>query len=142
MYYKCKYFKLYELLPKEIYIDEYFGWDFFDRRLLETIDVVREILNIPLVCNNWHAGGDRNLCGFRDKNCKIGAKNSAHKKGMAADLISPKITASKMRELIKLNKDKLPYNVRIEKWDSNGKEITWLHIDVIDKGVKVYEFRA
>lgn len=140
--YKCKYFKLHELLPKELYKDENQGWELFDEKLLRTIDIVREIVGVSLICNNWKFGGNRNLSGFRPSNCAIGARYSAHKKGLAVDLISAKKSAHEMRELIKSNQDKLPCNIRLEKWDSNGNEISWLHIDVVDKGVKVYEFRA
>lgn len=142
MAYKCKFFKLYELLPKEIYKNEDEGWELLDEKLLRTIDVIREIVGVPLICNNWKFGGSRNLCGLRPKNCSIGAKFSAHKDGKAVDIISSKMTAHDMRELIKKNKDKLPYNIRLEKWDKNGNEISWLHIDSIDRGIKVYEFRA
>lgn len=142
MSYRCKFFKLYELLPKELYKNEEEGWELLDEKLLKTIDIVREIVGVPLICNNWESGGSRNLCGFRPQNCSIGAKYSAHKKSQAVDLISSKMTAHNMRELIKKNKDKLPYNIRLEKWDKNGNEISWLHVDIIDKGVKVYEFKA
>lgn len=140
--YKCKNFKLYELLPKEVYKDEVQGWELLDDKLKKTIDVVRDILGIPLICNNWFVGGRRNLCGYRPSICETGATFSAHKKGMAVDLISTNMTAHDMREKIKANQDKLPYNIRLEKWDKNGNEIGWTHLDVKDMGVKVYEFRA
>lgn len=141
--YKCKNFKLYELLPKEIYKDEEYGWELLDEKLKITINIVRDILGVPLICNNWYWGGSRNWCGYRPIDCKIGAKMSAHKKGMAVDLISTKMSAHDMREKIKANKDKLPYNIRLEKWDSNGNETTWLHIGVDSKkDIKIDEFRA
>ena len=45
-------------------------------------------------------GGSRNNCGYRDLNCTIGASKSAHKDGMAADLISVKMSAADMRKKI------------------------------------------
>ena len=86
--YKCKNFKLYELLPKEIYKDEEYGWELLDEKLKITINIVRDILGVPLICNNWYWGGSRNWCGYRPIDCKIGAKMSAHKKGMAVGRIS------------------------------------------------------
>jgi hypothetical protein len=41
-----------------------------------------------------------------------------------------------MRDLIIENQDKLPYNIRLE------DEVSWLHVDVRDRGVKVYLFKA
>jgi hypothetical protein len=46
------------------------------------------------------------------------------------------MSAQEMRDLIVTNQDKLPYNIRIE------DEVSWLHFDVRDKGVKVYLFKA
>jgi hypothetical protein len=103
---------------------------------LETLEAIREILNVPLICNNWADGGSRDDCGYRDKLCTIGASKSAHKEGKAFDLISTKMSAQEMRDLIVTNQDKLPYNIRIE------DEVSWLHFDVRDKGVKVYLFKA
>lgn len=122
--YKPKYFKLYELLPPEIYKNEYEGWKLLDERLLETIDVVREIINKPLICNTWYQGGDRVASGFRSANCKVGAEMSQHRLGRAVDLVCAYMSASEMRDMIKEHQEKLPYKVRIE----DG--VTWLHIDV------------
>lgn len=114
----------------------------FDEKLIETIDAIREILDTPLICNNWHWGGNRSNCGFRSQKCNMGATKSYHKLGLAVDLISTKMTAKEMREKLKENEDSLPYPIRIEKWDDNG-EIDWLHIDLGDtKGNKIYFFKA
>ena len=138
-----KYFTTQELVDEEVY--SLLGDNaikLIDDRLIETIDAVREILGVPLICNNWHWGGSRDQCGYRSFKCGIGAQNSFHKYGMAVDLISVKMSAKEMREKLKQNKDLLPYPIRIEKW--NGcEEISWLHIDIGDsKGNKIYFFRA
>lgn len=101
------------------------------------LEEIRELLGVPLTCNNWEEGGSRNNCGFRDLKCTIGAPRSAHKEGMAVDLISNKMDAEEMRDKILENQEKLSYPVRIE----DG--VTWLHVDVrnnTDK--KVYLFKA
>lgn len=137
-----KYFKLYELLPRELYVDEVSGWDKFDPKLLETLDVIREILGVSLICNNWKHGGSRNYCGARIPKCKEYSYGSYHtvrsdRKVMAADLISTKMSATDMRAKIIANASKLPHNIRIE----NG--VSWLHVDVAEKkGCKVYLFNA
>ena len=63
-------------------------------------------------------------------------------KGQAFDLISTKLTAKEMREILDKNQDKLRYPIRVEKWDNKG-EISWLHIDIGNtKGKKLYFFKA
>lgn len=48
-----KYFELQELVSPEIYeVLEDDAWRVIDPQLIETIDKVREILNVPLICNN------------------------------------------------------------------------------------------
>lgn len=131
---KSKYFKLYELLPKELYVDEEKGWDMIDAKLIETLDKIRGMLGVPLICNNWYWGGSRNYCGYRPKDCKIGAKFSQHKQGNAVDLISKKMTAEQMRKIVIENQNKLPYNIRIE------RGVSWFHFDLKNMGVKVYQF--
>jgi hypothetical protein len=132
-----KHFNTEELVSKQVY--DVIGDDaikLFDPKVLESLEAIREILNVPLICNNWVEGGSRDDCGYRDKLCTIGASKSLHKYGKAFDLISNKLTAQEMRDLIIKNQDKLPHNIRLE------DEVSWLHVDVRDKGVKVYLFKA
>ena len=140
---ESKYFSTQELVDKETY--ELLGDDaikLIDKNLIKTIDAVREILNVPLICNNWHWGGTRDQCGYRTVKCNTGALKSYHKRGQAVDLISTKMSASEMREKLEQNAKKLPLPIRIEKWDNNG-EISWLHIDLGNtKGNKIYFFKA
>lgn len=140
---ESKYFKTQELVDKEVY--ELIGdnaVNLLDERLIETIDAVREILDVPLICNDWQWGGTRTQCGYRSAKSKVGAKKSFHKQGLAVDLYSKEMSAKEMRRRIKEYEDELPYPIRIEKWDANG-EITWLHIDLGDtQGDKIYFFKA
>lgn len=131
-----KHFNTEELVSKQVF--DVIGDDaikLFDPKALETLETIREILNVPLICNNWAEGGSRDDCGYRDLLCTIGASKSAHKEGKAFDLISTKMSASEMRARIIANQERLPYNIRIE------DEVSWLHFDVRDKGVKVYLFK-
>lgn len=127
-----KWFQLYELLPPELYsYDMMVSEDarerafeaYFDKKLLITIDIVRDIIGLPLICNTWFQDGNRKNCGYRTKTCSVGAENSQHKLGKAVDLICHKMSAEDMRQKIKANEDKLPYPIRIE----DG--VNWLHID-------------
>ena len=132
-----KHFNTEELVSKQVY--DVIGDDaikLFDPKALESLEAIREILNVPLICNNWVEGGSRDDCGYRDKLCTIGAAKSAHKEGKAFDLISNKMCVQEMRDIILKNQDLLPHNIRIE--DGVG----WLHFDTRDKGIKVYLFKA
>ena len=122
------------------------SWMFLQTPLLHTLLVLRtDILNVPLLCNNWaKVGGKYSQRGLRCNLCdevrtKTGNNTvylSAHVQGSAVDLTSTKMTAEEMRSRIKSNATKLPYHVRIE------KDKTWLHIDTYDAGTPVAEFKG
>ena len=134
-----KYFQVKELVSSKIY--NQYGDDaikFLDPKALEALENVREILNVPLICNNWATGGSRNYSGYREPGCGVGTPTGYHYKGQAFDLISTKLTAKEMREILENNQDKLKYPIRVEKWDNKG-ELSWLHIDIGNtKGNKIY----
>ena len=145
--YRPKWFELYELLPPEVYTyqdlvsdkDQQPGWSYLDERLLITLDIVRDIIGKPLICNTWCQNGSRMNAGYRTIGCSVGAKKSMHKEGKAADLLCRDYTAEEMRQIIIANQDKLPYPIRME------ADVTWLHIDVKDmdyKGRKIYIFKG
>lgn len=131
----AKYFDIRELVSKDVY--NKFGqnaWQVFDEKLLATLLALRtEILGVPLVCNNWKAGGSFTQRGFRENTAplvwsKTNAGTlyvSAHSIGKGVDLTSPKMDAETMRQTIEKKKSKLPYPVRIE------RGVSWLHIDVM-----------
>ena len=133
-----KHFNTEELVSKQVF--DVIGDDaikLFDPKALETLEAIREILNVPLICNNWKSGGTRGDCGYRDLKCKIGASKSAHKEGKAFDLVSSKMNAATMRQRIVENQDKLPHNIRME------AGVTWLHIDIRNtSGEKIQVFKA
>lgn len=145
--YKPRYFELYELLPPELYKADYYeseaareaGFWLIDEKLLITIDVVREIIGKPLICNTWYMNGTiKNAC-LRSHNCTVGATNSQHKLGKAIDLVCHYYSADEMRQMIMANKDKLPYPIRME------EGVKWCHIDVKDmdyKGKKIVLFKV
>jgi len=142
-----KYFDIRELVCSHTY--QKFGdesWQFLDTEALHTLLVLRtKILKCGMVINDYIFGGGNEQRGLRCNICPIPKdktdKNqiylSAHCNGAGFDVVFGKhtgMTAEKARRLIYQYQDLLPYNVRIE------KEVTWLHIDCYDKGVKVYEF--
>lgn len=128
-----KYFDIRELVCPDVF--KQFGetaWMFFTTEALHTLLILRtEILKVPLVCNNWSSGGQLTQRGLRCNLCElIKSKTlagklamSAHHNGFAFDLSSPQMSAEKMRQRIRDNWRKLPYQIRIE------LGVSWLHFD-------------
>ena len=122
------------------------SWQFLDTNLLHCLLIIRrDIVKMPMYCNSRFA----HQKGLRCNMCQIVKSKkavylSAHVLGKALDLTCPTMKAPQVRELIKANADLLPCKIRLEKWDSNGNEISWVHIDTIcdPKNPKVYEFKA
>ncbi len=122
------------------------SWQFLSTMYLHTLLVLRtEILCVPMIMNDYVFGGKNtqrglrcNLCQLvKDKTLKNQIYLSAHIFGEGGDsvfAIKTGMTAAKARQLIKEKSHLLPYNVRIE------KNVTWLHVDCYDTGVKVAEF--
>jgi len=140
---KCKHFKIYELVSKQVY--EKYGetsWQFFDPRLLMTIDWIRERLNKSITINNWEWGGGFSQRGLRENTSEIVRDKtnrdliylSGHVLGMAVDFDVEGMTAQEVRDWLEENKDELPYAIRLE------KDVIWVHLDVRDTGVKIYKF--
>jgi hypothetical protein len=122
-----KYFKLYELLPKEFYEgNKHKGdrlWAMFDDRILYTQDRLR-LRYGPMICNDWHWGGYNQYRGWRPFDCKIGAYLSQHKFARAIDSRSTKVSSEEIRK-----------DIRSNIWHEDFKYITciedgvsWLHI--------------
>jgi len=136
--YKCKYFKISELVPPEIInLPEDYLWELFDENILRVIDNIRETLDRPITINNWKIGGSFSLRGFRPKNTKIGAPQSAHKLGKAIDFDVKGMTAEEVRKYLIKNYKLFPEIGRIE------DDVNWVHIDTIKKPnqKKIYLFK-
>lgn len=137
-----KHFKLVELVPKEIYstYGENSIW-FIDLFSVKGLDVLRDLLGIPITINDWHLLGQYNYSGFRPWNYKEGAKQSIHKLGKAWDVKVKGMTGDELREFVRKNWKKLsPYFTTIEK-----DTATWLHIDsrcILNSGVSSLPFEV
>lgn len=142
------YFGIKELVCPDMY--KKFGelcWQFFDRDFLETLLVIRrDILKVPMVCNNWANGGNYAQRGFRCNLCQISRDKtvagklyaSSHCNGAAGDFTVEGMTAEEARQKIINNKDILPVNIRLE------DDVSWLHLDIYDQmnGQKVHLFKS
>lgn len=144
MTYKCKYFRIEELVSEQVF--EKYGqiaWQFFDEKLLITIDWLREELGLKITINDWFWGGKYSQRGYRcnleplvlDKTKQEKIYCTAHI-GQGVDFDVEDMTSGGFRIWIEYNKDRLPYPIRIE----DG--VSWNHIDIRNTGVKVYFFNA
>jgi hypothetical protein len=125
-FYKCKYFKIQELVDRVTY--EKFGeqaWMFFDVRLLKTLDGIREYFNSPIIVNNWHLGGNLDSRGFRRPDDKTGALYSQHRFGRAVDFTVTGRTAEEVRKIIIDNQNIFPFN----EITAMELDVDWVHID-------------
>lgn len=124
-----EYFDIKELVCNHIY--SRFGsqaWMFLSTQLLHTLLVLRtEIVKLPMVVNTStlkQRGMRCNMCNIVKS--KTSPYISAHVTGNGVDFTCASKTAEEIRQLIKSNQDKLPYNIRLE------EGVTWVHIDVYD----------
>lgn len=143
--YKCKYFKLQELVCPDVY--KQYGeraWEFFDVSFLKDLDLIRELLGVPIIINNWNTGGQYresglrcDLCNEVKKSTSKGKINMSAHRNNGADLKPKGISIQKAKDLILNNQDKFQAFKRIESTEFTS---TWLHIDCRGhhKGIKVF----
>lgn len=142
--YKCKYFKLEELVSPRVY-DKYgeMAWQFLDERLLKTIDDLREFFNKPITVNDWLWGGKFTQRCYRSnldelvksKTLKDKLYCSQHSMGRAIDFHIKGISAQSIRNKIILNKEKFKYITFME------DKVNWVHIDIRNSPYKgIYLF--
>ncbi len=108
---------------------------FIDPRIIESAQALRDNLDVPLTINNWAYGGDRYMSGLRTQEMSIYRPFSQHSFGRAVDIISPEITAEKMRKHILQNQDLYPHITTLE------GNVTWLHMDCrnrTEEGIQVF----
>jgi len=140
------YFKLEEIVCPHVY--NTYGeaaWSFFDPRLIETLEKIRERINRPIMINNWKEGGQYSQRGFRCIKCELVQDAirdgrlyvSPHMTGQGVDFDVQGMVAEEVRQWIIKNQNILPWPVRME------AGVSWVHMDVRGKDdKKVYLFAA
>lgn len=139
IFYKCKYFKIYELVDPEIYKKRgERAWELFDSRLLDTLDIMREYYydkyNSVMIINTWKWGGKRKWSGFRTPSSKYYSPTSQHSHGRAVDFLlqdrktKKYLDTQKIRDEIIENQNsfEFEYITCIEQFESMG----WIHYDI------------
>jgi len=143
MIYKPRHFSLKELAcPHTFFKFGEVAWQFFDDKLLMTLDLLLDQLG-PIYVNNWDmpeaTRKDQGIPlwderGFRCIQCEL-VKNaiskgrlyvSPHMTGQGADFDVKGMTAAKFRLWCASNYILLPYPIRLE------KNVTWCHLDTRD----------
>jgi hypothetical protein len=143
MIYKPRHFKLEELACPHIFAEfKDFAWQFFDDKLLWTLDLISD--NLGLVFgNNWHIGGEFDERGFRCIRCDLVKKAfsdgtlyvSPHMRGIAEDFDVKNMTAQEVRDWLMDNQQRLQFPIRLE------RNVNWVHLDTQNAGTgKVFLF--
>ena len=143
---KPDHFSIDELVCPDVY--QYYGdtaFQFFDVKLLITIDRLREKFNKPIYINNWMIHGDFTQRGFRCIKCDLVKKAiadnqiyvSPHMTGQAVDFDVEGLLSEEVRQYIIKNKNLWPYPMRLE------EGVSWVHLDIRDNGTeKITLFKA
>lgn len=131
MLYIPEHFKLYELVPQDLYetISHEILWSQLDSRELWTIDALRRKYG-KCIINDWYWGGERQESGLRLPNTTTGATWSQHKRGAATDKV---FIDTDIKQIIRdlqdyPNDPAFKYITTVEQ-THNGKIPTWLHTD-------------
>ena len=125
-------FDIKELVCKHCY-DKFkdLSWQFLSTEILSTLYTLRfEIFKTPMVINNWSTNGTFSQRGLRCNMCQlIKSKKSIyltpHGQGKAIDFNVKNLTIEETKNLIRQNKQKFEYPVRLE-----TNTTTWCHVDV------------
>ena len=129
-FYKCNYFKIYELVDPLVFNswgDK--AWSFFKPEALMTLDAFREFYGVTVTINSWYWKGQFSNRGLRSPQSLVGATFSQHRFGNAFDLDVKGVPASKVREdILKYKNDVFPHITRLED-TLNGEPINWVHFD-------------
>jgi len=145
MLYRPRHFVLQELACPHIF--EKYGetaWQFFDDKLLMTLDLLRDQLG-PIYVNNWDMSPAKRKQagtqlfderGFRCIQCSIVKEHikenilyvSPHMTGQGADFDVLGLSAPKVRLWCAANYILLPFSIRLE------KSVPWVHLDTRDCG--------
>ena len=144
--YKCKKFKIQELVSNQVFkrYGAEFCWKFFDEDILIDLDTIREFHGESITINDWSWGGSLQQCGLRcNLDPMVKGKNtiycSAHCMGKAFDLHSK--NNKKLYQDIQtlFNQGKLRVIKRLE--SSASTKFQWVHVDSFQttcKGLEIF----
>lgn len=103
---------------------------FIDPRLITSVEWLRKMLKVPLVCNNWHTGGTFQNRGFRPQGSPNFKPFSQHSFGRALDLSSPEMPHKDVYKWVLDNQDLILANTAFTTIEDIEIAGTWLHADI------------
>lgn len=139
------------------------AWQFLDRRLLETVYVIRRGIDAAMYVNNWSYGGTFTQRGLRCNICQLVKSKtdagqvtmSAHPQGEAVDFTVKGMSANETRLWIVKNQVLLPHPIRLEVgFNPRGMteaqirqaiasdKMNWVHLDMRGQGQKITFFQG
>ncbi len=132
--YKCKYFKIQELVPENAYAERgEKAWELLDERALITLDTLHDKYG-TMIINNWLWGGPRQWSGLRTASSPYGTMYSQHRFGRAFDVIFKNYDADHVRQEVLNNPEWFPLITSLE------LDVSWFHFDVRNcERIKVYK---
>jgi hypothetical protein len=118
-----------ELVSKDIFQrwGEKSIW-FIDPKIVAVAEFLRMHFKAAIIINNWHTGGERQYSGFREPECKIGAKLSQHRFGRAIDFNVQGMKPADVRAEI-LTSQQLFLDIGVTTMESGDFTPTWTHLD-------------
>lgn len=135
MFYRCKYFSPYELVPETIIktldeksLDHEYAYKLFDKGLLRLADFIRKEYG-KMYVNTWKENGSRYQSGLRTPDMEYYSPTSQHTFGRALDCI---FDSGHDPEIIRHDFRRGMYNhfLRCEGIQVTFEEnINWLHFD-------------
>jgi len=140
MIYKCKHFKIEELVPPDVYNGEEDKdrlWMIFDILALKALDALRDRYG-PAFVNTWHyeKNGFKNR-GYRAPDCTVGARYSQHRFGRAFDVSFRDVSAEEVRG----DARNTPYP-QFQHFRRIEEDVSWLHFDTgnyFGEGIKFFK---
>jgi len=120
--------------------------------LLRVYEALQENFGIwKLYVNEWDGKRINRWCGYRTKECTIGAINSAHKRGLALDLHAGTPYADADTKQVRNTKlwmfiQSWGHEYGVKRLEYIDATPTWCHIDLVEKAgwnhkEKVYVFK-
>lgn len=125
-----KHFKIQEFVPSSIYnIWGERSVYFLDPRMITLADFMRDFFGKPITINNWYAGGNFDLRGFRPPDTLTGGKLSQHKFGRAFDSNVEGLTPQEVYETI-IKNEYLFRNAGLTTMEDINFTTGWNHLDI------------
>lgn len=133
------YFGLEELICPHVYYKfGNFAWNFFDTRLIMTLDAIRDRIGRAIFVNDWHKKGQFSQRGLRCPECQLVKDKavagelymSAHTLGKAVDFEIQGMLAEESRKWIIQHEEWWPAAIRLE------SGVSWVHLDVYNDGTQ------